>query len=240
LRIQVVAFAALKEALGADRVVVELSAGATGADLRANLVQANPRWSDLIAACRLAQGVDFIDDTVPLRDGTEVVLIPPVSGGNETPPGDPVEAPPEVLLTRDPLDGEALKRAVYRHAAGAVVIFEGTVRSPSEGREVHYLEYDAYEDMARSQMARILEDTRERGPVSAAALHHRLGRVEVGEPSVVAVVSAPHRGQAFDACRHIIERLKTDVPIWKKEVFADGSVWVGAPGQCRHDDGDAG
>jgi molybdopterin synthase catalytic subunit/molybdopterin converting factor small subunit len=238
VRIDGTAFAALRDALGAVRVTVELPEGATGADLKANLARTHPRWSDLIAACRLVQDVDFIAETAPLRDGSTVALIPPVSGGAPSP--EETGAVPEMLLTSDPLDGEAIKRAVARPAAGAVVVFEGTVRSPSEGREVRWLEYEAYDDMARVQMRRLLDETHTRWPDVVVALHHRLGRVEVGEPSVVVAASAPHRAQAFEACRHLIEGLKADVPIWKKEVFADGSVWVGAPGACRtHDHGNA-
>jgi len=232
VRIEIVVFAALREALGTGRVELQLEPGATAAAARARLAEIHPRWRDLIAACRVARGTEFVGDRTPLDEGAEIVLIPPVSGGA---PGD---APPAVALTREPLDGGALKRAAYRKAAGAVTVFEGTVRSPSMGRDVDHLEYEAYEAMALAQMERIVEETRERWPVAAVFLHHRLGSIGVGEPSVIAVASAPHRDQAFAACRHLIERLKADVPIWKKECFTDGSVWVGAPGECAHD-GDA-
>ena len=102
------------------------------------------------------------------------------------------------------------------------------------GKEVLRLEYEAYEAMAIAQMETIVAEARTQWPVSAIFLHHRLGRIEVGETSVIAVASAPHRDEAFAACRHLIERLKADVPIWKKECFEDGSVWVGAPGVCEH------
>jgi molybdopterin synthase catalytic subunit len=228
VRVEVVAFAALREALGSSRLTLEFPAPVTGEDVRQLLAERHPRYGDLIRACRLAQGVEFLEERAVLRDGDEVILIPPVSGGSH---------PPAVELTMAPLDGEALKAAAFRDAAGAVVVFEGTVRSPSEGRDVRFLEYEAYEPMARSQMERIVEEVRERWPVSAVYLHHRLGRIEVGEASVVAVASAPHRPEAFEACRHLIERLKADVPIWKKEFLVDGSVWVGAPGECAHDGG---
>lgn len=226
MRVHVVAFAALREALGASRFTLDLAPGATAADVRASLAREHPRWRDLIAACRVAQETDFVDDGTPLRDDDTLVLIPPVSGGRPL---------PEVLLTADPLDASALRESVARDAAGAVVLFAGTVRAQSEGRAVQHLEYEAYEAMAAAMMERIVAEARERWPVQAVHLHHRLGRLEIGEVSVVAVVSTPHRPDAFEACRHLIERLKADVPIWKKEVFADGTVWVGAPGECAHD-----
>lgn len=231
MHITVTAFAALKDALGAGRLVLELPEGATAGDLRDRIARDHPRWADLVAACRLARGTAFVDEDLPLAEGMEIALIPPVSGGAPE-PGER-SAFPEVLLTDDPLDREAIRRALARGAVGAVVVFEGTVRSPSEGREVRHLEYEAYGEMARAQMARILDEARKRWPDAACILHHRLGRVEVGEASVVAAAAAPHRAEAFAACRHLIERLKAEVPIWKKEVFADGSVWAGAPGECR-------
>jgi len=227
VRVEVVAFAALRDALGTDRLAVELPAGATGHTLRTELASRHPRWRDLIHACRLASGVEFLEPGAPLAEGVEVVLIPPVSGGNGAPP---------VRLTRDPLDAEALREAAAAAGRGAAVVFAGTVRSPSLGKEVLYLEYEAYEAMARAQMERIVTETVARHPGSAAFLHHRLGRIEVGEASVVAVAATPHRAEAFAACRDLIERLKADVPIWKKEVFADGSVWTGAPGECAHEE----
>lgn len=227
MRVHVVAFAALRESLGTSRFTLDVAPGATAADLRSRLARDHPRLGDLIAACRAARGTDFIADGAPLEDEDTIILIPPVSGGSPL---------PEVRLTTDPLDESALRESVARSAAGAVVAFAGTVRSPSDGRDVLYLEYEAYEAMAVSMMERIVAEARERWPVEAVHLHHRLGRVEVGEASVLAVVSTPHRPDAFEACRHLIERLKADVPIWKKEVFADGSVWVGAPGECAHED----
>jgi molybdopterin synthase catalytic subunit len=233
VRVEVVAFAALREALGADHIAVDVAEGATGADLRARVAEQHPRWRDLVLACRLACGTEFVDDRAPLAEGAEVLFIPPVSGGSGAAASG---APPAVRLTREPLDGSLLKSAAVHAAAGAVVVFEGTVRSPSHGRDVLHLEYEAHEPMALAQMERIVSEARERWPVIALFLHHRLGRIEVGEASVVAVASCPHRGEAFEACRHLIERLKADVPIWKKEFFADGGVWVGAPGECAHED----
>jgi len=225
MRVEVILFAALRDAAGRNRIAIELSPGARGRDLREALTLSHPELGTLVRASRLASGVSFLDDDALLQPGMDMVLIPPVSGGS---------GPKTAHLTREPLDPTPLREAATRPGAGAVVVFEGVVRSPSMGKDVLWLEYEAYEAMAIAQMEAIVAEARAKWPVSAIFLHHRLGRIEVGETSVIAVASAPHREEAFAACRHLIERLKADVPIWKKECFEDGSVWVGAPGACEH------
>ena len=132
------------------------------------------------------------------------------------------------LITTEPIDAEALYRAVLRDRDGAVVTFHGVVRDHSDGdKAVRYLEYEAYPDMAEARMRAIGDELRARWGVEEVAMVHRIGRVEIGEASVVIAVAAPHRGAAFDACEYAIDTLKATVPIWKKEVFADGEVWVG-------------
>jgi molybdopterin synthase catalytic subunit len=132
-----------------------------------------------------------------------------------------------IELTREPIDYHALTERVRRGGCGAVVTFLGTVRDLTGGRETVALDYDAYPGMAEKKMAEIEADTRRRWPVGEIAMAHRLGRLGVGEVSVAVAVSCPHRHQAFDACRHAIDRLKELVPIWKKENWADGtSEWV--------------
>lgn len=131
-------------------------------------------------------------------------------------------------ITTEPIDAEALYRAVLRDRDGAVVTFHGVVRDHSNGgKAVRYLEYEAYPEMAEARMRAIGEELRARWGVEEVAMVHRIGRVEIGEASVVIAVAAPHRGAAFDACEYAIDTLKATVPIWKKEVFADGEVWVG-------------
>lgn len=137
------------------------------------------------------------------------------------------------FLTRGVLDADALARSVARSAAGAVVTFVGTTRDSHAGRAVQRLEYEAQEALAEKALARLCADARTRFGLCAVALRHRLGRLELGEASVVIAVSAPHRAAAFDACRFLIDTLKTSVPIWKKEHYADGAppVWVGPDGK---------
>jgi molybdopterin synthase catalytic subunit len=131
-------------------------------------------------------------------------------------------------ITTEPIDVDALYRAVLRDRDGAVVTFHGVVREYSDsGRAVRYLEYEAYPEMAEAQMRAIGAEIKRRWDIDDVAMVHRIGRLEIGEASVVIAVAAPHRGEAFDACEYAIDTLKATVPIWKKEVFADGEVWVG-------------
>lgn len=134
---------------------------------------------------------------------------------------------PRFVLTYDPLDPADALAAVASDEAGATVSFLGTVRAASRGRAVVRLEYEAYDSMALAVFAAIASEARERWPGCQVAVHHRLGACAAGEPTVAISASAPHRAAAFEACRHVIERLKADAPIWKREVYADGEAWVG-------------
>jgi molybdopterin synthase catalytic subunit len=149
-----------------------------------------------------------------LADGDEVALIPPVSGG-------------DFRLTEEPLSLDAVVAEVRRDEAGAVATFLGTVRSRSRGRSVLHLEYEAYQGMAEETMAALAAELAERHDLCAVAIHHRVGRVEIGEPSIAIAVSSPHRADALAACREAIDTLKQSVPLWKKEVYEGGEEWIG-------------
>ncbi len=134
-----------------------------------------------------------------------------------------------VKITRDPLDDaavNALVQAISNPEVGGIVTFQGVVRNHARGKRVRYLEYDAYPEMAEQQMAAIAAEVERRWQTDRVALVHRVGRLEIGECSVVVAVACPHRGEAFEACRYAIDTLKADVPIWKKEVAEDGEEWV--------------
>src|SRR5919109_4518607 len=133
---------------------------------------------------------------------------------------------PLIQLTREPLNRDALIAAVSHSSVGGIVVFEGVVRDNARGKQVRYLEYDVYEEMAQQQIRSIITEAQRRWGVERVAVAHRFGRLEIGEASVIIVVAAPHRAEAFDACRYIIDTLKTTVPIWKKEVATDGEEWV--------------
>lgn len=137
--------------------------------------------------------------------------------------------PAIVKITRDPLDAEAvreLERAVSHPGAGGIVTFQGVVRDNARGKRIRYLEYDAYPEMAEQEMRRIADEVERRWSSDHVAIAHRVGRLEIGECSVVVVVACPHRAEAFEACRYAIDTLKATVPIWKKEVAQDGEEWV--------------
>ena len=129
-------------------------------------------------------------------------------------------------ITSEPIDANALVVAVRTDEAGAVSVFYGVVRNTNLGRKVLYLEYDAYPPMAEKMMREIADEVRQRWPITGIALRHRIGRLEIGEPSVVIAVASPHRADAIEACHHAIDRLKAIVPVWKKEVFEGGEEWI--------------
>lgn len=133
---------------------------------------------------------------------------------------------PLILLTRDPLDRAALVAATTHSSVGGIVVFEGVVRDRARGKQIRYLEYETYEEMAREQILTIINNAQQRWGVERVAVAHRFGRLEIGEASVIIVVASPHRTEAFEACRYIIDTLKETVPIWKKEVATDGEAWV--------------
>lgn len=133
---------------------------------------------------------------------------------------------PLISITRERLDRDALVATVSHPSVGGIVVFEGVVRDNARGKQVRYLEYDVYPEMAVQQIREIVAEAEQRWGIERVAVAHRVGRLEIGEASVIIVVASPHRGEAFDACRYIIDTLKTTVPIWKKEVAANGEEWV--------------
>jgi molybdopterin synthase catalytic subunit len=157
---------------------------------------------------------EYADAGRELTDGDEVALIPPVSGG-------------AFKVTEQPLSLAAVVDEVSDESAGAIATFTGTVRRESRGRTVLYLEYEAYAEMAEDVMSRLAAELQERHELWAVAIHHRVGRVEIGEPSVVIAVSAAHREAALAACKQAIDTLKQTVPLWKKEVYEGGEEWLG-------------
>ena len=231
MQVRVLPFGVLKDWLGSSPATVELPEGATVAELleRLSAGQAAPQPARLLRGIAVSVNAEFAAGTRVLSEGDEVGLLPPVSGGGARAPGvcDGFgEERPAAGLTREPIDAERLIAVVKSRADGAVVVFEGTVRNNSNGRQTIYLDYEAYEEMARNRMEALAGEARTRFGVRQVAMVHRLGRLQAGETSVLIVVAAAHRGPAFEACRWLIDALKKTVPIWKKETFVDGAVWA--------------
>ena len=202
-------FAGLRERAGTGERMLELDEGATVADVWSRLELGEEPEGLLYAVRR-----EYAEPETELADGDEVALIPPVSGGAHR-------------ITDEPLSLEACVAEVANERAGAVATFTGTVRKTSRGRRVLHLEYEAYSEMAENVMAGLAAVLRERYDLHDVAIHHRVGRVEIGEASVVIAVSAPHRHDALAACQDAIDALKETVPLWKKEVYEGGEEWVG-------------
>ena len=235
IRIRVQAFGGLKDALGSDCSPVVLREGATVADLLVHLGQRYP--AELFQGIAVSVNAEYAPPAQPLKQDDEVGLLPPVSGGSGKaanagagavqPAGpSPASEADDVRLVSDRIDAESLIATAKRAEDGAVVVFDGIVRNHSRGRKTLYLDYEAYEEMALKQMRALAAEARARFGVRAVSLVHRLGRLTIGETSVLIVVSSAHRAQAFDACRWLIDTLKKTVPIWKKETFVDGAVWA--------------
>ncbi len=229
IHVRVLAFGALKDALGTDAAEVALPEGATVSELVAHLSLNYPHA--MLRGIAVSVNAEYATATQVLRQGDEVGLLPPVSGGGTSRAANAcegVEPGPGLAayLTREPIDAGKLVSEAKQGADGAVVVFDGIVRNNSRGRRTLHLDYEAYEEMALSQMHELAQKARTNFAVRHVTIIHRLGRLEVGETSVLIVVASAHRAQAFDACRWLIDTLKTTVPIWKKETFVDGAVWA--------------
>jgi len=240
MQVRVIAFGVLKEWLSPDAANLELPEGATVAALLELLRAGLPEHAPKDAFNGIAVGVnaEYAQAAQILHEGDEVGLLPPVSGGvPRTGTVGPTNALDEsglereliVALTREAIDADRIVAAAKSGEDGAVVVFDGIVRNHSRGRRTLHLDYEAYEEMAVGQMRELGQKARERFGVRQVTMVHRLGRLEIGETSVLIVVASAHRSAAFEACRWLIDTVKQTVPIWKKETFADGAVW--APGE---------
>jgi MoaE-MoaD fusion protein len=200
-------FAGLRERAGTARLVVD------GVE-RVDDVWAKLGLGDEPAGLLYAVNREYADRGAALHNGDEVAVIPPVSGV-------------AFRISSEPLDLARVVEEAASDDAGAVATFVGTVRRRSRDRDVLHLEYEAFEEMAEPMLARLADDLTAKHGLSKVAIHHRIGRVEIGEPSVVIAVSAPHRAAALDACREAIDTLKKTIPLWKKEVYVGGEEWIG-------------
>jgi molybdopterin synthase catalytic subunit/molybdopterin converting factor small subunit len=218
MRVYLLAFGVLRDEIGERSL--ELPVSSTVGDLLEVLGgRLRPGALRILPRIAVSVNAEYAQASQILCEGDEVGLLPPVSGG--------VDEPPVVTyLTRDPIPAEALVAAAKQGSDGAVVVFDGIVRDNTRGRRTLYLDYEAYEAMAEKQMAALAAEAVAKFGVRGVTVVHRLGRLGIGETSVLIVVASAHRGAAFEACRWVIDMLKKTVPIWKRETFVDGAVWA--------------
>ena len=230
MRVRVRLFARYREAAGRERLDIDLPDGDTVESAWTAVVARHPVLSPYRPYTLFAVGKDYVEPDHRLRAEDELCLFPPVSGGAPSPVSGGSDG--DVFkVVEHPLSPDEIATAVDDPGAGGIVIFSGVVRNNTGGRSVKFLEYEGHPPMAESKMREIGDTIRQRwSGVRRIAMLHRLGRLEIGEASVLIAVSAAHRGEAFAACQYAIDTLKRTVPVWKKEHFEDGEVWVGLQG----------
>ncbi|MGB6385026.1 MAG: molybdenum cofactor biosynthesis protein MoaE [Terriglobales bacterium] len=226
MKIGVLFFGVLKDVFGRTRETVDLPEGARVREVLFYYSRGAPQFEAMVSSLAISVNQEYSEVDRVLHDGDEVGLLPPVSGGCGDEGKILSEASSEIRIIRERIDAESVVGRLKQPSDGAVVVFDGVVRDNTRGRRTLYLDYEAYEAMALKRMESLAAEARARFAVRAASIIHRLGRLEIGETSVLIVVAAAHRGVAFDACRWIIDTLKKTVPIWKKEYFEDGAVWA--------------
>ena len=216
MKVKVKLFALYRERAGTSELWLDLPEGASVQDALNSLAQRFPSLEELLGRAFFALNKRYVQLQDPLKEGDELAVFPPVSGGAK-----------KFEITRSPISADEVMARVAAPSIGGVVIFVGVVRNENLGRKVLHLEYEAYPEMAEQILAQIGDEIRERWPqVEDLAIVHRIGRLEVGETSVVIAVAGAHREGLFDAARYAIDRIKEIAPIWKKEVWAEGEEWL--------------
>jgi MoaE-MoaD fusion protein len=218
MRVRVLFFGMLKDLAGRSAEEIELQDHALVRDVLAHYELRIPGFKNSLGSLALAVNRQYAGTNTPLHPGDEVALLPPVSGG--------ADSTPLVRLVRDRIVPHEIVPAMERAEDGAIVIFDGIVRNHSRNRKTLYLDYDAYETMALAKLQELATEATRRCTIRNVAVVHRLGRLEIGESSVLIAVFSVHRAAAFEACRWLIDTLKRTVPIWKKEYFEDGAIWA--------------
>ena len=216
MQINVKFFAIVRERLGESEMTLDMPEGSTIADARTRIDEFAGPIAPLVQRSMTMLNQEYAGPEDVLSDGDEIAFIPPVSGGDH------------YKVHADELDAAQIAATVEDAGAGALVTFVGTVRDNARGRKVQWLDYEAYPEAAEKMLARIGNEMRDRWPLLKVAIEHRTGKLGIGEASVVIAVSSAHRDAAFDASAYAIERIKEIVPIWKKEFYEDGEIWVGS------------
>ncbi len=228
VQVKVLFFGQLRDMVGKTEDLLDIPGGASLETVFEHYAASAPRLKDFRKSIVLARNQQFSSGSTVIEDGDELAFLPPVSGGSDSEYLATIEHPEGhfFALTRKPIDPKTIVARILRLEDGAYVDFEGVVRNNSQGRATRYLDYECYEAMAIRVMADIGLDIAAKHSIGRVAIVHRLGRMEIGEASVSIIVTSPHRRPAFEAALEGIDRLKKTVPIWKKEYFVDGEVWV--------------
>ena len=219
IHINALLFGQAREWVGSSNLDLTLEAPATVESAFVVLKAQHPRLAGMERSLLFAVNEEYASLSHPLSDGDRLAVLPPVSGGE-------AESRDIFEITREPIDIADLRARLLEGESGAVVIFDGVARNNTKGRRTLYLEYEGYEPMSLRTMEQIGREVHERWPINRVGIIHRLGRIDITESSVVIIVTSAHRKIAFEACHYAIDRLKKIVPIWKKEYFEDGAVWV--------------
>ncbi len=224
MRIRVLFFGVLKDLVGRPADSIELRDHASAREVLDYYQSQFPQLKNAAASLAIAVNQQYADPSTTLKSNDEVALLPPVSGGSELQPTATTTS--HCAIQRSPIETQTILNRLKQGSDGAAVVFEGVVRNQTRGRKTLYLDYEAYESMAMQQMDELAAKALADFKIRDVAIVHRLGRLEIGEISVLIVVVSAHRAAAFDACRWLIDTLKRTVPIWKKEYFEDGAVWA--------------
>ena len=222
MRVRVLFFGMLKEMMAKPADVIELPEGASVRAVLAHYEAQMPRLRESLPSLAVAVNQQYAGPDTKLHADDEVALLPPVSGGAPDAEGRAWRA----SIVREVIDAPVVVAGLKRGEDGAALVFEGVVRNQTRGRKTLFLDYEAYEEMALQQMESLAGEALQQFQIRDVAIVHRLGRLEIGETSVLIAVASAHRAAAFDACRWLIDTLKRTVPIWKKEHFEDGAVWA--------------
>ena len=223
MRVKVLLFGQLKDIIGRQEESLDLDTGAQLSAVIGYYSDRYPRFHGLQRSIACSINQEYANGLAVLREGDEIGLLPPVSGGKST---QQELRSLHCAIVREPIDLQKVKKNLEHPEDGAALFFEGVVRNNTRGRRTVFLNYEAYDSMALSEMEKLSQAALEQFRVRDVCLIHRLGRLEIGETSVLIGVSSAHRVAAFEACRWLIDALKKTVPIWKKEHFEDGAVWA--------------
>jgi molybdopterin synthase catalytic subunit len=234
MQVRVLFFGILKDLTGKSSDSIELAADSSAQDVLAHYGSLMPRLKSTLPSLAIAINQQYSAPETKLREGDEIALLPPVSGGApdrtdeaaKLRAGEMPSSRGHVLIVRDPIDAKAIVTALKSGEDGSVVVFEGIVRNQTRGRKTLYLDYESYEPMAEREMNSLVAEGLKQFAIRDVAIVHRLGRLEIGDTSVLIAVVSAHRAAGFEASRWLIDTLKRTVPIWKKEYFEDGAVWA--------------